>query len=142
MFFEWDWDLANVGCLERGDAEGVEFLERSFLEFAPRQLAHDDAGMRRVFGRPVPHILLLHNHSFVERIVDGLLDVLEASAIEYIPLEEACDDPAWDAAAEFPCAEFMIYWRKLLWRDGIDSPEIVPECAADYARVLELGGGG
>ena len=139
-FFEWDWDFAYVKCLERGDDAGIEYLKRSFIDFVPRQFAHDDAGMRRVFGREVPHILLLHNLAFVELILDDFLTALEASGVEYISLEQACADSAWDAAAGFPCAEFMIYWRKLLWRDGIDSEEVAPECAASYARVLEMGG--
>jgi len=139
MFFEWDWDLAYVKCLERGDNAGIEFLKQSFLDFAPRQLAHDDAGMRRVFGRAVPHILLLHNLSFVELILDELLDSLADSGVEYIPLEAACADEAYGAVAEFPCGEFMNYWRKLLWRDGIDSDELPRECTGVHARVLRMG---
>jgi len=138
MFFEWDWDLAYVKCLARGDTAGIEFLRQSFLDFAPRQLAHDDAGMRRVFGREVPHILLLHNLSFVELVLDDLLAALAEAGVEYISLEQACGDEAYGAAAEFPCGEFMNYWRKLLWRDGIDSDEVAPECADTYARVLRL----
>ena len=140
MFFEWDWDLAYVKCLERGDHSGIEFLRQSFLEFAPRQLAHDDAGMRRVFGRAVPHILLLHNLSFVELVLDELLAVLASAGVKYIPLEEASADEAYGAVAEFPCGEFMNYWRKLLWRDGVDSDEVLPESAEVYARVLKMAG--
>lgn len=137
-FFEWDWDKAYVSCLERGDIEGITFLKQSFLEFAQKQLEHDDAGMQQIFGRAVPHILLLHNLSFVEEIFDDFLTVLENSGLKFVSLEEAIADNAYAQAGVFPCGEFLVYWRKLLWRDGVDSLEVPPGQLGTYNRVLEM----
>ena len=137
-FFEWDWDLAYIGCLERNDANGIRFLKQAFVEFAKEQLLYDDAGMRRVFGRSVPHILLLHNVSFIELVLNDFLASLHELGVEFISLDEAMADEAYGEPAKFPCGEFLIYWRKLLWRDGIESAEIPGSQMANYNRVLNM----
>jgi peptidoglycan/xylan/chitin deacetylase (PgdA/CDA1 family) len=139
-FYEWDWDAAYLKCLERNDATGIAFLKETFVAFARDQLLHDDAGMRRVFGRQVPHIMLLHNVSFIELVLDDLLEALKALGVTFVPLEEAMADEAYAETADFPCGEFLNYWRKQLWRGGAESDETAPSQTDVYRRVLAMAG--
>jgi phosphoglycolate phosphatase-like HAD superfamily hydrolase len=51
---------------------------------------------RKVFGRDIHHVLLLHLGSFSSHILPDLFKLLDEEGFEIVTLEEAQKDPAYD----------------------------------------------
>ncbi len=94
-FDDWAYNPPYVRCLRRGDTASVEALESMLLDAAVAQLRWADDALRRIAGRPVPHVLLLHAGAFDARILDRLLSTYEKEGVRWIPLDEALVDPVY-----------------------------------------------
>jgi peptidoglycan/xylan/chitin deacetylase (PgdA/CDA1 family) len=94
-FEDWAYNAPYVRCLERGDTAGVGALESTFLEAAVAQLRWAEDTLRRLAGRRVPHVLLLHAGAFDAHILDRLLGAYEKAGVEWITLDEALEDPVY-----------------------------------------------
>jgi peptidoglycan-N-acetylglucosamine deacetylase len=68
--------------------------------------------LRRLVGRPVPHVLLLHAGAFDAHILDRLLAAYEKAGARWISLDEALADPAYQREPDPPRS-----WRgDLAWQ--------------------------
>ena len=94
-FEDWAYNAPYVRCLERGDTAGIGALESTFLEAAIAQLRWADDTLRRLAGRSVPHVLLLHAGAFDAHILDRLLAAYEKAGARWISLDEALEDPVY-----------------------------------------------
>ena len=97
-FDDWAYNAPYVRCLRRGDAASIEALESMFLGSAVAQLRWADDTLRRLAGRPVPHVLLLHAGAFDAHVLDRLLSEYEKAGVRWIPLDEALADPVYRAS--------------------------------------------
>jgi peptidoglycan/xylan/chitin deacetylase (PgdA/CDA1 family) len=90
------WNSAFAACVAAKDAKAQAWLSESYLATArdyirvQRQLAHD------LFGREINHVLLLHLGAFSATILPDLFALLEDEGFEFVTLEEAQSDPAYD----------------------------------------------
>ncbi|HSP19621.1 MAG TPA: polysaccharide deacetylase family protein [Myxococcaceae bacterium] len=94
-FDDWAYNAPYVRCLGRGDSQAVAALEEMFLDAAVAQLRWADDTLRRLVGRPVPHVLLLHAGAFDAHILDRLLTAYEKAGVRWIPLEQSIADPVY-----------------------------------------------
>jgi peptidoglycan/xylan/chitin deacetylase (PgdA/CDA1 family) len=101
-FEDWAYNRPYVRCLARGDLDGVAALEATFLDAAVSQLRWADDTMRRLVGRPVPQVLLLHAGAFDAHILDRLLTEYEKAGVRWIPLDEALQDPVYQREPDPP----------------------------------------
>ena len=96
-FGDWAWNEPYARCLQRGDSAAIDELKASFLESASTFLAFDDALARRVYGRRIPHVLLLHVGAFDALMLDDLLELYQRAGVRFVPLDAALADPAYRA---------------------------------------------
>jgi peptidoglycan/xylan/chitin deacetylase (PgdA/CDA1 family) len=91
------WNSAYARCAARRDATAIAELRRSYLEIAAAYLDANREMARRVYGREIPHVLLLHLGEFTPEILPALLDMLHAKGFTPATLEDVQRDPAYDA---------------------------------------------
>jgi peptidoglycan/xylan/chitin deacetylase (PgdA/CDA1 family) len=91
------WNSAYARCAAKRDAVAVAELRRSYLEIAAAYLDANREMARRVYGREIPHVLLLHLGEFTPEILPALLDLLKAKGLTPATLDEVQRDPAYDA---------------------------------------------
>lgn len=94
-FGDFAWNEPYARCLARGDRASIEELRRSFLQSAQTFLGFDDSFARRLFGRRIRHILILHGGAFDAVMLDDLLTLYETAGVRWIPFDEAQRDPVY-----------------------------------------------
>ncbi len=101
-FGDWAWNGPYARCLAQGNEEALAALERSFIANAVYFLRWANAAALELYGRPIPHILLLHAGAFDAKMIDRLLSAYKKAGVEFISLETAMKDAAY--AADVPIA--------------------------------------
>jgi peptidoglycan/xylan/chitin deacetylase (PgdA/CDA1 family) len=94
-FWDWAYNAPYARCAEKGDAEGVEWLERSYLSEAEAWIDKGRKDARQLYGRDVSHVMLLHVGALQVEMLPRLLVLLEERGFELVPLEEAQKDPVY-----------------------------------------------
>lgn len=92
-----DWALTDafVRCRRSGDERAERAVVSTFLEHAEAELAWSVDTAERLWGRAVPHVLLLHANALTAERLDALLSGYEALGVVFVPLREALADPAY-----------------------------------------------
>jgi peptidoglycan/xylan/chitin deacetylase (PgdA/CDA1 family) len=92
---EWSWNDVYVRCVRAGDDAAVTRLKRRFLEGATSRLAAFEELSRRLFARPIKHVLMVHLGAFDAVMLDDVLRAFRAAGARFIALDEAMRDPAY-----------------------------------------------
>jgi len=95
-FEDYLWNSAHARCWMRKDEESLRWLRESYITAARDFIRLDVDHSRKVFGRDINHVMLLHLGSFSSHILPDLFELLEAENFEIVTLEEAQKDPAYD----------------------------------------------
>jgi acetolactate synthase regulatory subunit len=103
-FDDYAYNDPYARCLAKGDAASVEWLKRSYEERAARSLDEASAEARRLLGRDIPHVMLLHVGAFQTVMLGRLLEIMEARGFGLVTLEEAQSDPAYAIDPDRPAA--------------------------------------
>ena len=94
-FWDWAFNAPYVRCLEQSNELGLKGLHDTYLEHAAFALNWAEAAADDLFGRRVPHILLLHAGAFDAEMLDELLTRYEKMGVAFISLDEALADPVY-----------------------------------------------
>ncbi|HMK71880.1 MAG TPA: polysaccharide deacetylase family protein [Myxococcaceae bacterium] len=94
-FEDWAWNGPYARCLAAADEKGLQILTESYLDAAEAHLRWSDDTARRLFGRQMRHILLLHVGAFDARMADGLLTLYEKLGVKWIDLAQANQDAVY-----------------------------------------------
>jgi peptidoglycan-N-acetylglucosamine deacetylase len=92
-FADWAFTGAYARCAD--DEAALTVLRDAYLEHALAALYSAQEGALALFGRAIPHVLLLHAIVPTARNLDTLLDAYEQAGVELIPAREALEDPAY-----------------------------------------------
>jgi peptidoglycan/xylan/chitin deacetylase (PgdA/CDA1 family) len=130
-FADWAFTGAYARCAS--DAAALAALREAYLEHALAALywAHESA--LAVFGRSIPHVLLLHAIVPTAQNLDALLGAYEQAGVELIPVREALQDPAYDEAPELDHADTNAI-AEAIHRHGAQLRSFVPRAQG----LLEL----
>ena len=94
-FGDFAWNEPYARCLARGDRASMDELRRSFLQSAETFLGFDESLARRLFGRRIRHVLLLHAGAFDAVMLDDLLALYETAGVRWISFDDAQRDPVY-----------------------------------------------
>jgi peptidoglycan/xylan/chitin deacetylase (PgdA/CDA1 family) len=86
------WNTPYARCVQRGDSKALEWLRRSYLDTAAAFLEANREMARRVYGRDIDHVLLLHLGAYSSTILPALLDLLKERGFELATLEDVQQD--------------------------------------------------
>jgi peptidoglycan/xylan/chitin deacetylase (PgdA/CDA1 family) len=98
-FYDWAWNAPYGRCQAQKNEAAIQALRESYLGNARVWLQWADAAAREAFGRPIPHVLLLHVGAFDAVMIEELLTLYERLGVEWIRLEEAISDPVYAQVA-------------------------------------------
>lgn len=101
---DWEdylWNSAHARCWLRKDEASIQWLKDSYLTAARDFIRFQVANSRKVFGRDINHVMLLHLGSFSSVILPDLFKLLKAEDFEIVTLEEAQKDTVYDFDPDF-----------------------------------------
>jgi len=135
--FEWEWDRVWRHFRREGKIEDARRLEREYVDFCVAQLKHDQECCRTLFGEAPVGILLGHYVPFFAETLDRLLSALIESGVEFVPLETALAEPAYDRVGGVVSSKFQVYQQKLAEADGAPFPRIAPGFEDTIDRLMK-----
>jgi peptidoglycan/xylan/chitin deacetylase (PgdA/CDA1 family) len=104
-FEDWAWNAPYTRCLEKKDNKSIEWMKKSYLNSALDQIQYSQVLSKRLFGRDIKHILLLHIGVFTAEMLDDLLQLLEKNETNFISLQKASNDPIYKINPNIPYGE-------------------------------------
>ncbi|HUQ12399.1 MAG TPA: polysaccharide deacetylase family protein [Steroidobacteraceae bacterium] len=96
---DWEdymWNSAHARCSMKKDEDALRWLRESYLDAARAFIRFEVDFSRKVFGRDIHHVMLLHLGSFSSHILPDLFKLLDEEGFEIVTLEEAQKDPVYD----------------------------------------------
>jgi peptidoglycan-N-acetylglucosamine deacetylase len=99
----WDWyyTYRYAVAKRRGDANLAERLASAYLEQCDAELDYAEAFAKRLFGRDIPHVFLMHENDLSADHFDRVAEKMKSRGYRFVSLEEALADPAYSHADRF-----------------------------------------
>jgi hypothetical protein len=86
-------------------------------------------------------IALGHTVPFFAEVADRLFQQFVAEGVQFIPLEEAVVDPAYEQVGRVASDKFLVYQQKLADLSGRSLPSVAPEIQHLHEKVLSDAAG-
>jgi|SRR3954447_5777030 len=124
----------------KGDAPGMRRTADAYLRFTAAQLDFWEGVAQTVVGRPLRHVLLLHDNEINAGHLGELLALLRRRGYRFVPLEEALRDEAYrlpDAYAGRAGVSWLYRWAvsRGIQIDWQHEPEPPAEIQTLYSRL-------
>jgi hypothetical protein len=94
-FDDWAYTDAYARCLDKGDTAAIDGMKEGYLRRVDEQIARNQALSERLYGRPVPQVLLTHLGAWSAATLPQVLDKLDAAGARYVTLAQAQSDAAY-----------------------------------------------
>jgi peptidoglycan-N-acetylglucosamine deacetylase len=94
-FGDYAWNNPYARCVGKQDTPAIEWLKSSYLSTASSDIALDRKLSVMLFGRDIKHVLLLHIGALDSIMLPDLLDLLKKQGFDFVSLEEAEKDAAY-----------------------------------------------
>jgi peptidoglycan/xylan/chitin deacetylase (PgdA/CDA1 family) len=96
-FGDYAWNNPYARCVAKQDTQAIEWLKSSYLSTAKEDIALDRKLSVMLFGRDIKYVLLLHIGALDSIMLPDLLDLFKKQGFDFITLEEAQKDPAYQS---------------------------------------------
>lgn len=137
---DWNCEAPWVEARRRGDAAGMARIAEEYHEAMHLAIRHHEATGDRLFGRPVPQILLLHAGAVGAAQWDRLFAWLAARGYRFAAADEVLVDPAFATPPRYVGRPGLGLWDRLL--DGRRRQQARAEVAALLAEQAAAWGRG
>ncbi len=94
-FYDWAFNPPYARCRAVADETALAALRKTFVDHAVEMLEWSDAAAHDLYGRRIPHVLLLHAGVFDAEMIEALLTAFEEHGAEWISLDDALADPVY-----------------------------------------------
>ncbi len=101
-FGDYAWNNPYARCVAKQDTQAIEWLKSSYLRSAAEDIALDRKLSALLFGRDIKYVLLLHIGALDSVMLPELLDFLKKQGFDFVSLEEAQEDPAYQSDPDAP----------------------------------------
>lgn len=88
-FGDYQWNEPYARCKAKGDPQGIDALETSYLDAAANSIAWYRTLSQTLYGRDIPYVLLMHIGEFDAEMLPRLLKLYESKGFVFITLEQA-----------------------------------------------------
>ena len=92
---DWIYARAYIDALDAGDAKLARRLREDFVAYIDAKVAYYEDESKRLFGREIAQVLLLHASALNADAMPALLARLERRGYAFVTLEQAVADPAY-----------------------------------------------
>jgi peptidoglycan/xylan/chitin deacetylase (PgdA/CDA1 family) len=101
-FEDWQWFPIFARCSSGSvDERGIDKLRVRYRRAARDTLLESDRLARRLFGRRIRQVLLLHAGAFTAGMIEDLLDEYEAMGVHFVSLDDALQDSVYHLDPRF-----------------------------------------
>jgi peptidoglycan-N-acetylglucosamine deacetylase len=121
-FGDWAYNPAYVRCSRAHAEPAVAALSEDIRLRSVESLKWSEQTARAIWGRAIPHILLMHSGSFDARVLDDLLTNYEKDGVRWITLEQALEDAAYQQDVRVPSPNGGTLLEQLIQRDAASHP--------------------
>ncbi|MDI1243204.1 MAG: polysaccharide deacetylase family protein [bacterium] len=114
------------------DATEKKRISDDYLSFAEADVAYREKAANRMFGRPIPHILLVHANAVTADNLTRLIEMYQSRGYKFISVEEALKDPAYANPEKYsPTSDWLRGWSisKAIQFDPPQPPEYIRAAA-------------
>lgn len=98
---EWIYASAYRCLLDLGDLGTARRLREDYLDYMLRKVVYFEDQSRKLFGREVPQVLLVHANALNAHCIDQILAGLRERGYAFVPLADAIADPAYASPDTF-----------------------------------------
>ncbi|HKW62447.1 MAG TPA: polysaccharide deacetylase family protein [Candidatus Acidoferrum sp.] len=140
-----DYMFNDILCdaMARKDSKLAEKAKREYLQFAQTEFEYFEEASRKLFGREIPQVFLMHDNEINTETLDELLGLLEKRGYQFVTLDEALSDPAYatpDRFAGTAGISWIDRWRvsfgqKADYEHDPDPPEWVMKRFAEIRKA-------
>lgn len=124
---DYAWNSAYARCLDKHDAAAIAGLRASYLSTADEWMRAQRDMSRRLWGRDINHVLLLHQGAFSATILPDLFALLKKQGYEIVTLEEAQSDPVYAEVHDFAMPRGGTLVEHVVAERGLQWPAITPK---------------
>ncbi len=123
---DWYFTYRYAVAKRRGDAALMERIASAYLAQCDAVLDYAEASAKRVFGRDIPHVFLMHENELSADHFDRVAEKMKARGYRFVSLEEAMADRAYAHADTFVGggANWLVRWAH---SDGVTDLPSSPE---------------
>ena len=117
---------AYANALRRRDVAGAARIGDDYLRYMDEVFTFFEGVSRRVLGREIPHVLLLHANALNADRFDALATAIVRRGYRFISLEEALQDDAYrlpDTFVGAPGNSWLNHWEITAGRDPVPTPK-------------------
>ena len=122
---EFVYAAAYARALRRGDAAGAARIAGDYLRYMDEVFSYFENVSRRVAGREIPQILLLHANALNADRFDALAEALRVRGYRFVSVAEALEDPVYRLPDEFvgaPGNSWFNHWEITAGRPPVPTP--------------------
>ena len=94
-FGDWQWTAPYARCVASHDSAAVAELERMYMAAAQENIDASRDAARKIFGRDIPYVLLMHVSAMSAHMMPRLLQLYRSAGFRFVSLPEAESDPAY-----------------------------------------------
>jgi peptidoglycan/xylan/chitin deacetylase (PgdA/CDA1 family) len=136
---DWIFARAYVNALNAKDVKLAADLRARFIGYIEAKFDYYEQQSKRLFGREIPQVLLLHASALNAAAMDELLQRVEKRGYTFVTLDEALRDPAYAHADGYRGGAGISWMHR--WAMAEQRPRVFydgePEVPAD---VMALAG--
>ena len=107
---EWMYSYAYEAARKDGDSEKMQRIRAEFLDYMAKMLAHYEAYSQEMFGRDIAQTLVLTTSRLVADTSDELFGMFETRGYEFVSMDEAQKDAAYQTEEKFVNSKSGISW--------------------------------
>jgi len=123
---EFVYAAAYARALRRGDAAGAARIAGDYLRYMDEVFSYFENVSRRVAGREIPQILLLHANRLNADRFDALAEALRRRGYRFVSIARALEDPVYRLPDEFvgaPGNSWFNHWEVTAGRPPVPTPK-------------------
>lgn len=114
---DYRFNDAYLKMLANKDEASAARLRAAYLAYTSTEIDYYAALHRQIFGREIPHVMLLHVNKLNAEMIDSVLAVFAQKQYRFVSLDSALADPAYSIPDQFVTREGWMWgyrWAKEL----------------------------
>lgn len=94
-FSDWQWNVPFARCSAAGDQAAIAELALLYLEAAREKARLSRKVARKLYGRDIPYVQLMHVSAMSARMMPRLLQLYRDEGFRFVSLSDAQRDPVY-----------------------------------------------
>lgn len=114
---DYNFNDAYLKMLSAKDEPSAAKLRAAYLVYTSAEIDYYAGLHKQVFGREIPHVMLLHANRLNADLTDQVLQIFAGKGYRFVTLDAALSDPAYKTPDQFVTREGWMWgyrWAKIL----------------------------